>query len=178
MCKRMFHFRQNCTECFYYCNCTVNMQRDTSHASLVGDKNGNFVPQSWNSLISTHHKGDKKVQFLVLKYFSTKNVPKKYGGFHTEFTILRSKIFQHIGKYNSSFKNISYKNVEKNRGYVVQKALISYRKVQFLVQKYFLHQMLQKKMGEFVQKILQKNWGDFVQNSPFLVPKYFPNRKV
>ena len=38
--------------------------------------------------------------------------------------------------------------------------------------------MLQKKMGEFVQKILQKNWGDFVPNSPFLVPKYFPNRRV
>ena len=55
MCKRMYHFRQNSTGCLYDCNCTVSIQRDTSHASLVGDKNGNFVPQSWDSQI-LHNK--------------------------------------------------------------------------------------------------------------------------
>ena len=41
---------------------------------------------------------------------------KKRGVFRTEFTITSSKIFPEIEKYNSQFKNISYKKCCKKRG--------------------------------------------------------------
>ena len=45
---------------------------------------------------------------------------------------------------------------------------------QFLVPKYFRDRKIQSLVQKyFLQKMLQKKRANFVQNSPFLVPNYF-----
>ena len=96
---------------------------------------------------------------------------QKIGALRTEFSIPSSKIFPEIEKYNPSSNYISYKKCCKKCGGISYRKhrsqfqnIFRDRKVEFLVQKYFLHKMLQKKRS-------------FVQNSPFLVPIYIQRQK-
>ena len=96
---------------------------------------------------------------------------QKIGALRTEFSIPSSKIFPEIEKYNPSSNYISYKKCCKKCGGISYRKhrsqfqnIFRDRKVEFLVQKYFLHKMLQKKRS-------------FVQNSPFLVPIYIQRQE-
>ena len=68
---------------------------------------------------------DRKVQFLVQKYFLQKMLQKRGG---ISYRIHHSQLLNiSRGKYKSSCKNISYKNVGKKRGYVLHNPLLSYK---------------------------------------------------